>query len=132
MNYCHIILFMEENFSIRKIVAKNVKKYRKLNNLTQENLAEAANISNNNIGNGRLNVVCSIENTIDLEDIVVELYTFEGGKVLSQEKRGLVEITAEGKDYFIFAFGSDRSEEDTIGLKADFYFNGQLINNDQA
>lgn len=42
---------MEENFSIRKIVAKNVKKYRKLNNLTQENLAEAANISNTYVAN---------------------------------------------------------------------------------
>ena len=51
MNYCHIISFMEENFSIRKIVAKNVKKYRKLNNLTQENLAEAANISNTYVAN---------------------------------------------------------------------------------
>lgn len=51
MNYCHIILFMEENFSIRKIVAKNVKKYRKLNNMTQEKLAEIANISNTYVAN---------------------------------------------------------------------------------
>lgn len=51
MNYCHIILFMEENFSIRKILAKNVKKYRKLNNMTQEKLAEIANISNTYVAN---------------------------------------------------------------------------------
>lgn len=42
---------MEENLHIRNVIAQNVKKYRKLNNLTQEALAEAANISNTYIAN---------------------------------------------------------------------------------
>ena len=42
---------MEEKPHIRKIIAKNVKKYRKLNNMTQEVLAEAAEVSNTYIAN---------------------------------------------------------------------------------
>ena len=36
---------------IRSVIAKNVKKYRKINNLTQEALAEAAEVSNTYIAN---------------------------------------------------------------------------------
>ena len=42
---------MENKHHIRGIVAKNVKKYRKINNLTQEKLAEAAEVSNTYIAN---------------------------------------------------------------------------------
>lgn len=42
---------MEEKSHIRSIIAKNVKKYRKLNLLTQEELAEASEISNTYIAN---------------------------------------------------------------------------------
>ena len=42
---------MEEKPRIRNIIAQNVKKYRKLNNLTQEALAEAAEVSNTYIAN---------------------------------------------------------------------------------
>ena len=42
---------MEEKTRIRSVIAQNVKKYRKLNNLTQEALAEAADISNTYIAN---------------------------------------------------------------------------------
>ncbi|MCR4789551.1 MAG: helix-turn-helix domain-containing protein [Treponemataceae bacterium] len=40
-----------EKASAKQIIAKNVKKYRKLNNLTQEQLAEAADVSNTYIAN---------------------------------------------------------------------------------
>ena len=63
---------MEENFSIRKIVAKNVKKYRKLNNLTQENLAEAANISNTYVANIECGLTWVSDKT--LEKIAVALH----------------------------------------------------------
>lgn len=42
---------MEEKLHIRTIIARNVKKYRKLNNLTQEKLAELADVSNTYIAN---------------------------------------------------------------------------------
>ena len=42
---------MDGKTEIRNIIAKNVKKYRKLNKLTQEELAEAANISNTYVAN---------------------------------------------------------------------------------
>lgn len=42
---------MKKKPHIRTIIAQNVKKYRKLNNLTQEKLAELANISNTYIAN---------------------------------------------------------------------------------
>lgn len=42
---------MDSKPSVRKIIAYNVKKYRKLNNLTQEALAELADISNTYIAN---------------------------------------------------------------------------------
>lgn len=42
---------MEEKLHIRTIIARNIKKYRKLNNLTQEKLAELADISNTYIAN---------------------------------------------------------------------------------
>ena len=40
-----------EKTNIRSIIAYNVKKYRKVNNMTQEALAEAADISNTYIAN---------------------------------------------------------------------------------
>lgn len=42
---------MENTPKIRIIVANNIKKYRKMNNLTQEALAELADISNTYIAN---------------------------------------------------------------------------------
>lgn len=51
INYYHILYIMEEKPRIRNIIAQNVKKYRKLNNLTQEALAEAAEVSNTYIAN---------------------------------------------------------------------------------
>ena len=42
---------METKPYIRSVIAKNVKKYRKLNNLTQEVLAELAEVSNTYIAN---------------------------------------------------------------------------------
>ena len=42
---------MEAKPHIRGIVAQNVKKYRKINHLTQEKLAEAAEVSNTYIAN---------------------------------------------------------------------------------
>ena len=42
---------MKEKPHIRNIIAKNVRKYRKLNLLTQEELAEAAEVSNTYIAN---------------------------------------------------------------------------------
>ena len=45
------MFIMEEKPHIRSVIAKNVKKYRKLNNLTQEALAEAAEASNTYIAN---------------------------------------------------------------------------------
>ena len=42
---------MEEKPHIRNVIAKNIKKYRKLNSLTQEELAEAADVSNTYIAN---------------------------------------------------------------------------------
>ena len=42
---------MIEKESVRKVVAQNVRKYRKQNNLTQEKLAELAEISNTYIAN---------------------------------------------------------------------------------
>ena len=42
---------MEEKPHIRRVIAKNVKKYRKLNNMTQEVLAETAEVSNTYIAN---------------------------------------------------------------------------------
>lgn len=42
---------MTEKNSIRKIVAGNIRKYRKQNGLTQEKLAELAEISNTYIAN---------------------------------------------------------------------------------
>ncbi len=42
---------MERKPYIRNVIAKNVKKYRKLNNLTQEALAEEAEVSNTYIAN---------------------------------------------------------------------------------
>jgi len=40
-----------EKTSAKQIIAKNVKKYRKLNDMTQEQLAEAADVSNTYIAN---------------------------------------------------------------------------------
>ncbi len=42
---------MEEKSRIRNVVAQNVRKYRKLEGLTQEQLAEAADVSNTYIAN---------------------------------------------------------------------------------
>ena len=42
---------MDGKTHIRSVIAKNVKKYRKINNLTQEALAEAAEVSNTYIAN---------------------------------------------------------------------------------
>jgi len=42
---------MDDKPRIRNVIAQNVKKYRKLNNLTQEALAEAAEVSNTYIAN---------------------------------------------------------------------------------
>ena len=42
---------MEEKPHIRNVIAQNVKKYRKMNNMTQEALAEAAEVSNTYIAN---------------------------------------------------------------------------------
>ena len=42
---------MEEKPHVRNIIAKNVRKYRKLNNMTQEVLAETAEVSNTYIAN---------------------------------------------------------------------------------
>ncbi len=42
---------MKEKAHIRTIVAKNIKRYRKMNNLTQEALAEASGVSNTYIAN---------------------------------------------------------------------------------
>lgn len=42
---------MNDKPQIRNIIAKNVKKYRKMNFLTQEELAEAADVSNTYIAN---------------------------------------------------------------------------------
>lgn len=42
---------MKYKTSLRDIVATNIKKYRKLNNLTQSSLAERADISNTYIAN---------------------------------------------------------------------------------
>ena len=42
---------MNDKPQIRNIIAKNVKKYRKMNLLTQEELAEAADVSNTYIAN---------------------------------------------------------------------------------
>ena len=42
---------MEGDFSIRHIVAANVKKYRKLSNMTQDKLAEKADISTTYVAN---------------------------------------------------------------------------------
>ena len=51
MNQYHIINMMEEKQRIRNVVAQNVRKYRKLEGLTQEQLAEAADVSNTYIAN---------------------------------------------------------------------------------
>lgn len=51
MNQYHIINMMEEKSRIRNVVAQNVRKYRKLEGLTQEQLAEAADVSNTYIAN---------------------------------------------------------------------------------
>lgn len=51
MNQYHIISMMEEKSRIRNVVAQNVRKYRKLEGLTQEQLAEAADVSNTYIAN---------------------------------------------------------------------------------
>lgn len=42
---------MDDKPRIRSVFARNVRKYRKLNNLTQEALAEAAEVSNTYIAN---------------------------------------------------------------------------------
>lgn len=42
---------MNEKPHIRNVIAQNVKKYRKLNGMTQEALAEAAEVSNTYIAN---------------------------------------------------------------------------------
>lgn len=42
---------MKEKPHIRSVIAKNVKKYRKLKGMTQEALAEAAEVSNTYIAN---------------------------------------------------------------------------------
>ncbi len=42
---------MDEKPHIRTVIAKNVKKYRKMRQLTQEALAEAADVSNTYIAN---------------------------------------------------------------------------------
>ena len=42
---------MDEKLHIRTVIAGNVKKYRKLRQLTQEALAEAADVSNTYIAN---------------------------------------------------------------------------------
>ena len=42
---------MNDKTHIRTVIAKNVKRYRKLNNMTQEALAEAAEVSNTYIAN---------------------------------------------------------------------------------
>lgn len=42
---------MDEKPHIRNVIAQNVKKYRKLNGMTQEALAEAAEVSNTYIAN---------------------------------------------------------------------------------
>ena len=42
---------MEGDFSIRQVVAANVRKYRKLSNMTQDKLAEKADISTTYVAN---------------------------------------------------------------------------------
>ena len=42
---------MEEKPRVRSVIAQNVRKYRKLEGLTQEQLAEAADVSNTYIAN---------------------------------------------------------------------------------
>lgn len=42
---------MDDKPSIRNVIANNIKKYRKMNKLTQEALAEAADVSNTYIAN---------------------------------------------------------------------------------
>lgn len=42
---------MEEKPRVRSVIAQNVRKYRKLEGLTQEQLAEAADVSNTYVAN---------------------------------------------------------------------------------
>lgn len=42
---------MHEQLSVKAVIANNIKKYRKLNNMTQAKLAEEADVSNTYIAN---------------------------------------------------------------------------------
>lgn len=89
---------MEEKPHIRNIIAKNVKKYRKLNLLTQEELAEAADVSNTYIAN----IECGqtwisdktlekIANALHLEEYLLFIPETEMSPDLIEDRQKMIE-----------------------------------------
>ena len=86
---------MAEKSYIRGIIAQNVKKYRKLNNLTQEALAEAAEVSNTYIANIECGQTWVSDKTLEkiASALHIEIYLLfisadiEGGDADSPQKR---------------------------------------------
>ena len=67
-----------EKTSAKQIIAKNVKKYRKLNDMTQEQLAEAADVSNTYIANIECGHTWISDKTLEkiANSLHIELYQF--------------------------------------------------------
>ncbi len=86
---------MEEKPRIRSVIAQNVKKYRKMNNLTQEALAEAAEVSNTYIANIECGKSWISDKTA--EKIAQALHIDEFLLFLPEEKNSAAQSTIKNK-----------------------------------
>ena len=87
---------MDQKPHIRSVIASNVKKYRKLRQLTQENLAEMADVSNTYIANIECGQTWVSDKTLEkiAKALNVEIYllfvpdetkTADSGYILKQQ-----------------------------------------------
>lgn len=89
---------MNKNIPVRSIIAKNVRKYRKLNNLTQEKLAELADISNTYIANIECGKTWISDRTLEKISIALntDVYMFfvpEPEETCKEDKYAMLENT---------------------------------------
>ena len=111
------MFIMEEKPHIRSVIAKNVKKYRKLNNLTQEALAEAAEVSNTYIANIECGQTWISDKT--LEKIASALYIDEY-LLFIPEKTDSADLKTVEKRQELLGYLSKRQNELNNYVKAFF------------
>ena len=108
---------MEEKSHIRSVIAQNVKKYRKLNNLTQEALAEAAEVSNTYIANIECGKSWISDKTA--EKIAQALHIDEYLLFVPEEEESLKTSSIKEKQKMIQYL---KSKEKQLGLYVKDYF----------